>query len=89
MDRSVGMPLPKRNEAVGDYIARMRAAGYKMPSLKMIKTEEQIKGCREAGRINSLVLDAVEREIQIGMTTAEIDGIVMRETKRLGGKPAC
>lgn len=82
-------PLPWQNEAVGDYITRMRAAGYKMPSVKMIKTKEEIEGCREAGRINSLVLDAVERELRIGMTTADIDAIVMRETKRLGGKPAC
>jgi methionyl aminopeptidase len=55
----------------------------------MIKTPEEIEGCREAGRINSLLLDAVEREIRVGMTTQDIDDIVMEETKRLGGIPAC
>ena len=54
----------------------------------MIKTEEEIAGCREAGRINSLVLDAVEKEIRVGMSTYEIDEIVVSETKRLGGKSA-
>ena len=73
----------------GDAIAYLRQKGYKTPTKAMIKTPEQILGCREAGRINSLVLDAVEREIRVGMTTRDIDDIVMEETKRLGGIPAC
>ncbi len=79
---------PNPGESIYDYIAKMREAGYRMPSARMIKSKEQIEGCREAGRINSLVLDAVEREIKIGMTTADIDDIVVSETRRLGGKPA-
>jgi methionyl aminopeptidase len=55
----------------------------------MIKTDEQIMGCREAGRINSLVLDAVESEIRIGMSTQDIDDIVVSKTRELGGKCAC
>ena len=73
----------------GDVIAALRDKGYKTPSVSMIKTPAQIAGCREAGRINSLILDAVEREIRVGMTTQDIDDIVMAETKRLGGRPAC
>ena len=80
---------PHEGEPVADYIRRMRACGVKMPAAKMIKTKEQIDGCREAGRINSLVLDAVEREIRVGMTTEDIDEIVAFETKRLGGTAAC
>ena len=76
---------PLAGEAVGDYIHRLRGEGIKMPSAKMIKTQKQIDGCREAGRVNSLVLDAVEREICIGMSTQDIDDIVVRETKKLGG----
>lgn len=72
-----------------DAISFLRERGYKTPTAAMIKTPEQIEGCREAGRINSLVLDAVEREICVGMSTQDIDDIVMEETKRLGGKPAC
>jgi methionyl aminopeptidase len=55
----------------------------------MIKTPEQIVGCREAGRVNSLILDAVERQICAGMSTAEIDDIVAGETRALGGRAAC
>lgn len=72
-----------------DAVAFLREQGYKTPTAQMIKTPEQIEGCREAGRINSLVLDAVEREICVGMSTQDIDDIVMEETKRLGGRPAC
>ena len=72
-----------------DAIAFLRGKGYKTPTKAMIKTPEQIAGCREAGRINSLILDAVEREIKLGMTTQDIDEVVMEETKRLGGIPAC
>lgn len=79
---------PNPGESIYDYITKMREAGYRMPSARMIKSKEQIECCREAGRINSLVLDAVEREIKIGMTTADIDDIVVSETRKLGGKPA-
>ena len=79
---------PMEGESSLDYITRMREQGIKMPTPQMIKTPEQIEGCREAGRINSLVLDAVEKEIRVGMTTAEIDEIVREETRRLGGRCA-
>lgn len=72
-----------------DAIHYLRGKGYKTPTVGMIKTPAQIEGCREAGRINSLILDAVEKEIRVGMTTQDIDDIVMTETKRLGGRPAC
>ena len=86
---TVGDFRPFENEPALEYIRRMRASGVKMPAAKMIKTKEQIEGCRVAGRINSLVLDAVEREIRVGMTTEDIDEIVAYETKRLGGIAAC
>jgi methionyl aminopeptidase len=73
----------------GEAIARLRTKGYKTPTNAMIKTPEQIKGCRMAGEINSKVLDVVEREIKVGMSTQDIDDIVMEETKKLGGIPAC
>ena len=75
-------------EDIFDYIDRLREGGFKAPAKRMIKTEEQILGCREAGRINSLVLDAVEREISVGMTTAEIDRIVRDTTAALGARSA-
>lgn len=80
---------PRAGETVYDTVARLRGMGVRVPTRAMIKTPEQIEGCREAGRVNSLVLDAVAREIAVGMSTEEIDRIVMRETRALGGRPAC
>ena len=71
--------------AQDDRLEALRRAGYKVPPRKLIKTPAQIEGCREAGRINSLVLDAVQAQICPGMTTKEIDNIVASRTKELGG----
>ncbi len=83
--------VPRKNEGedIKEYIKRLRADGFKTPTSKMIKTPSEIEGCRKAGEVNSLVLDAVSREIEAGMTTQDIDDIVMRETKALGALPAC
>lgn len=72
------------HKAQDDHLEALRKAGYKVPTRKMIKTVAQIEGCREAGRINSLVLDAVAARICPGMTTADIDDIVVARTKELG-----
>jgi methionyl aminopeptidase len=65
------------------------AKGYEVPRMDMIKTPEQIAGIREAGKLNTEVLDAVEKEIKVGMTTDEIDKIVYDYTVSHNGTPAC
>ena len=42
----------------------------------IIKTPEQIEGIRQAGRINTAVLDAVAHCIRPGLSTADIDRVV-------------
>ena len=59
-----------------------------LPTREMIKTPEQIEGIREAGRINTLVLDEVAKHIRAGITTDEINDIVHKKTLELGGIPA-
>ena len=59
-----------------------------VPKPNMIKTKEQIEGIREAGRINTLVLDYVESKIKAGMTTNDINELVHTKTLELGGIPA-
>lgn len=44
-----------------------------LPSHKMIKNTEQIKGIKKAAKVNSGLLDYIERNIKAGMTTEEID----------------
>lgn len=69
-------------------LEELKKRGKIVPPRKLIKTKEQIEGIREAGRINSLILDKVAENIHEGMTTEEIDKIVFEETKKLGGRPA-
>ena len=53
-----------------------QSKGYEVPTRDLIKTPEQIEGIIESGKINTGVLDLVEREIKAGMSTAEIDKLV-------------
>ena len=53
-----------------------------------IKTKEQLEGIRESGKRNIEVLDTVAQQIEVGMTTEELNGIVHEKTKELGGIPA-
>lgn len=65
-----------------------RKAGYEVPDREMIKTPEQIAGIREACKINTAVLDEVEKNIKTGMTTEEINTIVHEYTVSHGAIPA-
>lgn len=62
--------------------------GHLVPSRKLIKTPEQIEGIRRSGVINTGVLDLVESEIKVGMSTAEIDKLVYDYTIAHGAIPA-
>ncbi len=62
--------------------------GIPYPTKEMIKTKEEIEGIREAGRINTLVLDEVAKHIKAGMTTNDINTLVHNKTIELGGIPA-
>ncbi|MBQ8451315.1 MAG: type I methionyl aminopeptidase [Clostridia bacterium] len=70
-------------------LEELKKQGNIIPPHKWIKNDDQIKGIKEASRINTLILDRVTREIHEGMTTQDIDDIVMDETKKLGGIPSC
>ncbi|OZV13113.1 type I methionyl aminopeptidase [Tissierella sp. P1] len=62
--------------------------GHLVPSRKMIKTQDQISGIRESGKINIAVLDTIEKYIKEGITTDDIDKLVYQKNKELGGIPA-
>lgn len=72
-----------------EKLESFRKKGCIVPPHSLIKNEKQIEGIREACRINTLILDKVASEIKEGMTTGDIDRIVVAETKRLGGKSGC
>lgn len=83
-----GLPYEACHKTIEDKMRALRAEGYRLPNKRLIKNAAQIEGCREAGRINAMVLDKVEENIRIGMSTQEIDDIVYSYTKELGGIPA-
>ena len=62
--------------------------GHLVPSPKLIKTPEQIEGIRRSGKVNTGVLDLVEKEIHAGMSTADIDRLVYDYTTAHGAIPA-
>ncbi|MDE5856477.1 MAG: type I methionyl aminopeptidase [Anaeroplasmataceae bacterium] len=68
-----------------ELVEKYKALGMETPTKKMIKTKEQIEGIRQAGIINTKVLDYVEANIHAGMSTEDIDKLVSSKTKELGG----
>ncbi len=65
-----------------------KSKGFVVPSMKLIKNAEQINAIRESGKINIAVLDSVSEYIEKGVSTEEIDELVYRRTRELGGIPA-
>lgn len=62
--------------------------GHLVPWRNMIKTPEQIEGIRISGVINTAVLNLIESEIHVGMSTEEIDKLVYDYTSSHGAVPA-
>ena len=62
--------------------------GYEIPTRDMIKNAEQIEKIKESAKINTAVLDEVEKHIKAGMTTEEINTIVHDFTVANGAIPA-
>ncbi|MCF0207704.1 MAG: type I methionyl aminopeptidase [Bacteroidales bacterium] len=71
-------------EKINEY----RAKGYKIPPLRIIRTEEQIEGIRKSAKINTALLDYVSENIREGMSTAELDKMVYDFTCSHGAIPA-
>lgn len=53
-----------------------------------IKTSRQLAGIRESCRLLGTVLETLERAVQPGITTGELDSIARHEISALGGRPA-
>ena len=62
--------------------------GYILPSMKIIKTPEQIEGIRKSGKLTAEILDMVGEKTKAGITTNEINKWVHEYTVNHGGIPA-
>ena len=71
--------------AFDEKIERYALQGHIVPDHDMLKTPEQIEGIRQSSRLNIAILDEIERQIHIGMSTEEIDRIVREMTADMGG----
>lgn len=69
-------------------IMEWQEKGKIVPTRDLIKTHEQIEGIRQAGELNTAVLDLVAEKIHEGMSTLEIDQLVYDFTIKHGGVPA-
>lgn len=69
-------------------IMEWQEKGKIVPTRDLIKTHEQIEGIRQAGVLNTAVLDLVAEKIHEGMSTQEIDQLVYDFTTKHGGVPA-
>ena len=76
------LPIELRNK-----IKEYRAKGYKIPPLRIIRSEEQIAGIRESAKINTALLDYISENICEGITTQDVDDMVYEFTTSHGAIP--
>lgn len=71
-----------------ESIREHKLLGEIVPDRGLIKNKAQIQGIKESGKINTAVLDFVEKNIKEGITTEDIDRWVYEETTRRNAYPA-
>ena len=82
------MPAGLEPTEMDQKIMEWQEKGKIVPTRDLIKTHEQIEGIRQAGVLNTAVLDLVAEKIHEGMSTLEIDQLVYDFTTKHGGVPA-
>lgn len=66
----------------------IKAFEKRIKSEIIIKTSEQVEGIRKSGELTTRILDLLEKMIQPGITTEEINQFVHEYTLEQGAKPA-
>ena len=80
-----------RNGEITEFDKKILAfqnKGELVPTRELVKTPEQIEGIRRSGVVNTGVLDLIQKEIHVGMSTLEIDQMVYDYTVAHGAIPA-
>lgn len=68
-----GKKYKKCHQRFDEHLKQLQQQGYVLPKHKMIKNAAQIQGIREAAVVNNGLLDCIEENIHVGMTTEDID----------------
>ncbi len=80
-----GRKYKQCHEAMDRTIEKYAREGHKVPPHSIIKNAQQIEGIKRSAVINMACLDEVAANIREGMCTQEIDDIVARVTRDMGG----
>ncbi|MDD6293362.1 MAG: methionyl aminopeptidase [Lachnospiraceae bacterium] len=76
------------HQIIDEKMLQYRRKGCIVPSKRLLKTKADIEGIKESAKINIAVLDYVAENIEIGMSTEEINMLVHSKTLEMGGIPA-
>lgn len=76
------------HEAFDQKLYALGRQGKVVPDRKLIKNDQDIQGIKKSSAINDGVLDLIEKEIHVGMSTDEIDQLVYDYTTQHGAIPA-
>lgn len=74
--------------AMDNKIHQYELKGHIVPTHDILKNAEDIRKIKESSAINMAVLDAVGNMIGEGVSTQEIDDLVNKMTRQMGGIPA-
>ncbi len=73
---------------IDERLEQLKEQGKLVPGHEIRKNEKQIAGIREAGKLNTEILDRVSEFIKEGISTEEINHLVHEYTISHGGIPA-
>lgn len=74
--------------AMDNKIHQYELQGHIVPTHDLLKSPKDIEGIKESSKINMAVLDAVGNMIKAGISTQDIDDLVDKMTREMGGIPA-
>ncbi len=74
--------------AMDNKIHQYELQGHIVPTHDLLKGPKDIEGIKESSKINMAVLDAVGNMIKAGISTQDIDDLVDKMTREMGGIPA-
>ncbi|GAA0181335.1 methionyl aminopeptidase [Clostridium sediminicola] len=83
-----GLKYKKCHLEFDKKLKRLKQMGYEIPTIEMIKNNEEIEGIRKSAKINNGLLDLISENIKEGMSTDEINTLAHEYTVSHGGIPA-
>ncbi|CFX68286.1 SEC-C motif [Syntrophomonas zehnderi OL-4] len=83
-----GRKYKKCHAPIENRMANYRSIGYIVPHRRLLKTRQQVEGIRESCQRNIALLNYIEDFVVDGVSTVELDRLILEKTKELKGIPA-